>query len=242
MPTRPTMPSLPAQAKIKDFAIKPLDADNAEGDSGNTAFTFEITRSSGSGPGSVQYAVTGAELDDFAGATSGTVNFLNGETSKIITIQVAGDTLIEANQDFTVTLSNPSAGSEIATASAIGTIQNDDHETYQLSIAPLAAVKAEGNSGTTEYTFTVTRGGGTADGATVDYAVTGTGGLNATDFGGTFPSGTVTFAVGDDAKTITIEVAGDSTVELDENFTVSLSNASSNAQIVEANKTATRGR
>jgi FG-GAP-like repeat/Calx-beta domain len=162
---------------------------------------------------------------------------LKGETSKTITILVAGDTLVEANENFAVALSNPSQGSSISTASATGTIQNDDK--YQISIAPLDAVKAEGDSGTTAYTFTVSRTGGTSDQVTVHYAVTGTYGLDAADFGGALPSGTVTFLPGESSETLTINVAGDSIVEANENFTVSLSNPSSNAQVVAAAASAT---
>src|SRR5215510_10517085 len=48
------------------------------------------------------------------------------ETSKTITLDVAGDLAVEPNETFAVTLSNASAGSAITTASAAGTIQNDD--------------------------------------------------------------------------------------------------------------------
>jgi hypothetical protein len=44
--------------------------------------------------------------------------------------------------------------------------------------------------------------------------------------GGAFPSGTVTFASGESSQTITVNVIGDSNVEQDEGFTVSLSSAS----------------
>src|SRR5262249_27993500 len=65
---------------------------------------------------------------DFTGAVlpTGTVSFAAGETSKLIPINVAGDTTAEANEGFTVTLSAPSAGTSIATAAASGTIVNDD--------------------------------------------------------------------------------------------------------------------
>ena len=70
-------------------------------------------------------AVTGA---DFVGGVlpSGTVSFAAGETSKIITVNAAGDRALEDDEAFTVTLSNPSTGATIATATATGTIRNDD--------------------------------------------------------------------------------------------------------------------
>ncbi|MEX0725428.1 MAG: Calx-beta domain-containing protein [Planctomycetaceae bacterium] len=103
-----------------------------------------------------------------------------------------------------------------------------------LSLTATDAVKAEGNSGTTSYTFTVTRTGGLASATTVTYTVTGTG-ANAAgggDFsGGSFPTGTVSFIAGESSKTITILVQGDGDVEADETFRVTLSNPSGSATI-----------
>ena len=95
-----------------------------------------------------------------------------------------------------------------------------------MSIAATDASKAEGNTGTTSFTFTVTRTGDTSGTATVDYAVTGSGTnpADAADFGGTLPTGTATFAANADTATITINVSGDAVAEPDEGFTVTLSN------------------
>jgi hypothetical protein len=98
-----------------------------------------------------------------------------------------------------------------------------------LTIAPTNATNPEGNSGTTPFTFTVTRSGNTTGATTVDYAVTGV--ANAADFGGTLPTGTVSFAAGETSKVITINVSGDLAIEPDETFTVTLSNASGTATI-----------
>ena len=94
-----------------------------------------------------------------------------------------------------------------------------------LSIAAANASLDEGNSGSTAFTFTVTRTGSTTGASTASYAVTGSGAnpAAAADFtGGVLPTGTVSFAAGETSKTITVNVAGDSTVEPGENFTVAL--------------------
>ena len=85
-----------------------------------------------------------------------------------------------------MTSTGATGGATITTASATGTIQNDDVIT--LAIAAASATKAEGNSGTTPFTFTVTRAGDTSGTTTVNYAVTSTGAnaANAVDFGGTY--------------------------------------------------------
>jgi hypothetical protein len=59
-----------------------------------------------------------------------------GATSKTFTVVINGDTTVEPNETFTVTLSNPVAAT-IADGSAIGTISNDDAAT--LSVARLDA-------------------------------------------------------------------------------------------------------
>ena len=105
-----------------------------------------------------------------------------------------------------------------------------------LSIAATEADKEEGNSGNTAFTFTVTRSGNVSGATTVDYDVTGSSGnpANAADFGGTLPSGTVSFAASETSQVITINVSGDTDVETDEGFTVTLSNPSGGATITTA--------
>ena len=91
------------------------------------------------------------------------------------------------------------------------------------------AIKNEGNSGTTNFTFTVTRSGDTSAGTTLNWEVTAatSNSADVNDFvGGVFPSGTITFAAGETSREITVEVSGDEDVELDENFVVKLSNLS----------------
>ena len=99
-------------------------------------------------------------------------------------------------------------------------------------IAAADAVKAEGNAGSTPFTFTVTRTGLTTGTTTVNYAVAGTGAnpANAADFGGTLPSGQVSFAAGETSKTIIVNVVDDAAIEPNEGFSVTLSNASGGAR------------
>ena len=166
--------------------------------------------------------------DDFAGGAlpSGTVNFAVGQTTQLITIPINGDAAIEPDEGFTVTLSNPT-GSTLGTATATGTILNDDAAALPtLAIAATDANKAEGNAGSTPFTFTVTRSGSTTGASSVQFAVTGSGAnsANTIDFaGGVLPSGTVNFAAGETSQVITVNVNGDTAVEPSEGFTVTLS-------------------
>ena len=83
--------------------------------------------------------------------------------------------------------------------------------------------KAEGNSGTTAFTFTVTRSGNLVDEVSVSYATANGSATGGSDYGAT--SGNLTFAPGDTTKTITVLVSGDKVKEANETFYVNLSGA-----------------
>jgi hypothetical protein len=59
------------------------------------------------------------------GSTSGTLTFTGNETSKLVTVNIVGDTTIEQNETFFLNLSNAS-GAPILSNQATGTIVNDD--------------------------------------------------------------------------------------------------------------------
>ena len=223
------------------FASDSIIITENEGDTGNTAFTFTVSRGIESGDNStsqVTYTVAGsganpANADDFAGALQGTINFAQGVTSQPITVLVAGDSDVEPDENFTVTLAvtdNATLGTVVAT----GTITNDDAVAIVAFDADSTSISQnEGDGGqTTNYTFQVNRTVNTSGVVTVDFEVTGGVGSLARvgDFvGGAFPSGTVTFNDGVASQNITIAVAGDFNFEQTEDFFVTLSNPSNDA-------------
>jgi RTX calcium-binding nonapeptide repeat (4 copies)/Calx-beta domain len=219
------------------FSITATDADKAEGSTGtDTPFTFTINRTADiNTAATVSYSVAGSGAnpatltDDFFPETA-TVAFAAGEASKTITVDVVGDTTAEPDEEFTVSLTNTTFGT-IKTGTAIGTIRNDDKA---ISIAATDAVQLEGNAGTKNFTFTLTRAGDTSASSSVQYAVTGTGTSPtiAADFGGAFPSGTATFAAGAATTTISIPVSGDLDAESAEDFIVTLSNPASGEVLI----------
>ena len=227
------------------LAVVATSASQTEGNSGTRTYSFAIQRSGNTSiSSSVNWLVQGdspnpTSAADFAGgiAPSGSVTFAPGETSKTITVAIAGDIAVEPDETFQVALINPSAGTEITVFVARATILADD---TSLSIAPLSAAKPEGTGApgsTTPYTFTVTRNGGTAGVHTVAWAATGANGsgtvpASAADFaGGIAPSGSVSFAAGETSKTVTVNIAADVIGELNERFAVTLSGASAGASI-----------
>lgn len=229
------------------LAIAAADASKPEGNSGTTSFTFTVTRAGlTTGTTTVNYSLAASGANpvstaDFVGGVfpGGVVMFGNGESSKLVTIPVSGDTAVETDEGFVVTLSGASGGAQIVAGAAPGTILNDDGS---LAIVATDTNKPEGNSGTTPLTFTVTRSGLTTETTTVNYAVTGTGANPASQFdfvGGVFPSGVVTFNPGENSKTLPIPVSGDASVEFDEGLTITLSGASGGAQISTGSATGT---
>ena len=227
------------------LSISPATLSVTEGDAGTTTATFTVSRASGSdGAVSVNFATadgTATAGSDYT-ANSGTVTFADGDTAdKTITVSVIGDTLDEANETFTVTLSSPTGGATLGTAVSTATIIDDDDAAPVpgvLSISPATLSVTEGNSGTTTATFTVSRAGGSDGAVSVNFATANGTATAGSDY--TANSGTVTFADGDTAaKTITVSVIGDTFDEPDETFTVTLSSPTGGATLGTAVSTAT---
>jgi Tol biopolymer transport system component len=107
-------------------------------------------------------------------------------------------------------------------------------ETPSLSINDISVT--EGNSGTTDATFTVSLSAATSTDVSVDYATADGTATAPSDYAST--SGTLTIPTGATSRTITVPVVGDTVVEPDETFTVALSNAA-NATIAKAQGTGT---
>ena len=214
--------------------IAATDAILYEGNSGLTPFTFTVIRSGDtSQETTVGWSVNGsgdkpADNADFENGSlpSGTITFAAGETEQTITVNVQGDTVFETDESFTVTL-EAAADVTLQTNTADGVILNDETAASRIWVTATDAVKYEGDSGPTAFTFTVMRDGDISGPASVDWSVTGSGSNPAynIDFvGGVLPSGTVTFAAGESSQIITVNVQGDTAFEADESFTVSLAN------------------
>jgi CSLREA domain-containing protein len=199
------------------------DTSVLEGDSDSTTATFTVTLSAAS-PDSVTVDwatadVTATSPGDYT-AASGTVTFAPTDTSETIDVTVNGDTVDEgANETFQVNLSN-SGGATISDAQATGTITDDDAAT--ISIADTSVT--EGNSGTTQATFTVSLSTASASQVTVDWATQDGTATSPADFAA--GNGTVTFAPGDVSESVVVNVNGDLVDEPDEVFDVDLTNSS----------------
>ena len=213
----------------------------AEGNTGTSNLVFTVTLSQAAAESvTVNYAtsnLTATAGTDYV-ATSGTVTIPAGSTTGTFNVVVNGDTTVESDETLRVTLSGASSNATIATATATGTITNDDVAppvVPSLSIANVS--KAEGNSGTSNMVFTVTLSQAATAAVTVNYATSDVSATAGTDY--VAGSGTVTIPAGSTKGTFNVVVNGDTTVETDETLTVTLSGASSNATIATATATGT---
>jgi ribosomal protein L35AE/L33A len=193
-----------------------------EGTSGTATANFVVTLSAASGlPISIDFA--SADGTALAGAdytaTTGTLSFDPGTTSRTIAVPVLGDVLDEANETFTVLLSNP-VNVTVADASGLGTISDDD---ARPSLRVNDVTVTEGHSGTVEATFTVTLSAPSGLTVTVTTATVNGTAIAGSDY--TAVSGTLTFAPGDTSRTVTVSVLGDVLDEANETFTLRLSSA-----------------
>ena len=133
-----------------------------EGDSGATDFIFTVSTVSGDpAVGDIQFTFDTVDdtafvaMDDYIAVAGGSGTIPSGQNSTTILVQANGDVDVEQNERFRVNLSNP-VNATISDSQALGTILNDDGDT--ISIDNVA--QAEGNSGTTEFVFTVSVNGG----------------------------------------------------------------------------------
>ena len=205
-----------------------------EGQSGTTAAAFTVTLSPVSTQTvTVSYTTsngTATAGSDYV-AASGVLTFAPGVGTRPISVTVNGDTTVEPNETFSVTLS-AAANAILGTASGTGTITNDDLSSLAIGNASLP----EGHSGTTPAAFTATLSPVSAQTVTVNYTTVNGTATAGSDY--VAATGVLTFAPGVSTRPISVTVNGDATVEPNETFSVTLSGPS-NAVLGTASGTGT---
>ena len=201
-----------------DATISVADASVTEGNNGTSTLAFTVTLSAAaSGPVTVAYATSNGTAkagQDYV-ARTGTLTFAAGETSKVVHVQVTGDTAVEANETVRLTLSSPT-GAAIKDGSAIGTIVNDDSAPLP-TLSVNDASSAEGSAAAPGHTtFTVSLSAAATGPVTVQFATADGTAKAGSDY--VAQSGTLTFAAGETQKTITIATIGDAISEASESF------------------------
>jgi hypothetical protein len=186
---------------------------------GGASITLTVARTGAAGGAvSVDYSTvngTATSGNDYT-ATSGTLNFADGETSKTISIPILEDAIVEGDETFNVTLSNATGGATLGSASS-ATVTINDNDTCSFSINPTGhASPASGDSGSVGVTspvgcswtaasnvswITITSGASGSATGTVDYSVAANAGASRT---GTLTIAGQTFTVTQAFATYTI--------------------------------------
>ena len=197
------------------------DASIAEGNSGTTQATFTVTLSAAdTHPVNVDYAtrdITATAGSDYV-ATSGTLTFNPGETSKTFNVTINGDTHFEFDEGFFVLLSHPVNATLSQNYFAVGTITNDDPPpTVQFSAANYSV-----QEDCTVVTITVTLTGDTSAQAFVRLTTSDGTASSRSDYNAA--DAFIGFAPGETSKSYPVQINEDSFVEGNETFNVTLSN------------------
>lgn len=226
-----TPPAVTASFSIADVSVAEAD--------GTATFTVTLSDAPGAGESlTVDYATsdgTGTAGTDYTAVPATTLTFGEGVTTQTFTVAIAEDALVEADETFTVTLSNPTGSigeniAVIADATATGTITNDDVavEIASYTVTPDAVSVTEGN----DVVFTVTaldvdgNPAAVAADTTFNYQMAGAAAGTVTaadpesDLGKI--TGSVTILAGQSTGTFTVTPADDGVTEGFEGFNVGI--------------------
>lgn len=203
--------------------ISIADTTVTEANDGLNTAIFMVTLS---GPSAVPITVNFVTEDGSARvgsdyqAASGTVTFDPGTVSQTINVTVIGDTLLEADETFTVKLSNAS-NATIADGLAGGKIVNNDDTLPVISIDDVRV--NEGNSGDTQATLTVSLAALSGLDVTFDLMTIDGTAKAGSDYRA-FAAKSLVIPAGTRTKTVNVDIIGDSLDEQDETFSLTLAN------------------
>ncbi|MBN8684656.1 MAG: hypothetical protein J0L99_18540, partial [Chitinophagales bacterium] len=160
--------------------------------------------------------------NDYTGISNQTVTFLAGTTTaQTVPVAITNDNKVEADEVYNVAIGTLNAAGRnvtLGTAAATGTITNNDNATVTLSGN---VVHPEGNTGLTDYVFTVTLNNPVQGGFTVNYNTNN----SSASFGSDYidNDGDLTFVgTANEVQTIIVQGIGDFIVENNESFRINL--------------------
>ena len=217
-----TVDSTPATTTITDpgATVSVADVRATEGD--DVEFAVELSLAAGSDTvlGWTTAAVTATSGDDFTAVTAGALTIAAGDTTGTLTVSTEEDLLAEDDETFRVTITGTTlpSGVTLDTATATGTIEDDD--TLAAAVTAGAPMVSEGSAASFEVALTGATS--TAD-VVVMYTVTGTA-TSGTDY--TAPSGSLTITAGATSTTFSIQTTSDRVLDPGETLIVTLDGAS----------------
>jgi hypothetical protein len=199
-------------ARLSSIALTVSSPTLVEGHAGTTDAVFDVTLASPASQTVVVNYSTGngsaTAPSDYA-ATTGSLTFLAGETSKTVHVPVLGDTLDEDDETF-----------QLAVGGFVGiaTIQDDD----PLPVVAIAdAAGAEGDAAGSALTFTLTLTPASGRVVSVSYASADGAAVAGSDY--TSVGGTLSIPAGATSATISVPLVADRIFEADEVFALNLS-------------------
>ncbi|HIK11274.1 MAG TPA: DUF4347 domain-containing protein [Oscillatoriaceae cyanobacterium M33_DOE_052] len=170
---------------------------------------------------------------NFAPTQNLTFTNVNGTTPQTVTVRAINDTTPEDyhSGNITHTISN-SADANYPTTMTVGDVNpniTDNDISYTLTGS--SPTVTEGNSGTQQITYNITRAGAINETSNVDFNFSGTGAntidynlISITGIGVTTSGSTIAFAANATQSTITVEVVGDQIDEDEETLEINLVN------------------
>ncbi|HUL97232.1 MAG TPA: Calx-beta domain-containing protein [Usitatibacter sp.] len=193
-----------------------------------TSSTVTYTTSNGTAIAGTDFGTSGSSTQP-----SGTITFGPGVSARTITIgpamasapfiPVINDTMIEPDKTFNVTLSSPTGGGHLGTATAVAVTINSDDKGVSMAGSSLSLAE---NAGASQ--IQVNRLGSSVGTLSVNYAFTPGTAMSGTNFSGS--PGTLNWADGDASpKFIPVTIIDDSVVNTNRTFTVTLSGATGGA-------------
>ena len=199
----------------------------AEGDAGSTTFTFTVSLSAAAPAGGVTFDIATADNtatiadNDYTANSATGQTIAEGNTTSTFDVTVNGDTTTETNETFFVNVSN-ATNATITDGQGVGTITNDDvPATPTLSLDDVTV--AEGNTGTTTASFTVSLSPASASDVTFDIATADGTATAGSDYVTNSVNG-ATILAGNTTYTFDVTVNGDWNNEADETFSVNVTN------------------
>jgi|GEM_PF-1326182 len=234
-PVRATLGTTTATATILNDDVRPVappmvtvvaaaPGSAVEGNSGESAVTFEVRLSSAAAaPVTVTYATadgTARVSDNDYRSQKGTIIFAPGETAKQVSVTVIGDTKPESDETFSLGIVSATGASVDRGSKAVAFTILDDDTPPAISVNNVTLT--EGDSGSAPITFTITLNKAWSQEITVAYA-TRDGSATVADSDYVAVTGTLTFAAGETSKTVSVNITGDTKAEANETFSLILS-------------------
>jgi uncharacterized delta-60 repeat protein len=229
-----------AAARFDDTAAYPgrigLTGTSQLVDETTAAVTYVVRRTGGkTGAVSVDFATEAGSAQpgsDFEN-TFGTLNWNDGDAdAQTITVDLIDDALSERPENFSLILSAPTGGAQLAASEAETFVASQDGPGELTLVWPIFILPDTHSvpEGIGTITLPVLRRNGSAGAVSVDFQTNRGSATAGQDFVAT--SGTLTWADGDTgAKSITVEILDDAVIEPGERFDIQIGNPTGGATI-----------